>query len=149
MSSQEPFTIAIPDETLTDLRERLVKTRWAPDFANDGWEYGTNAAYLKELVAYWLEQYDWRAHEREMNAFSHFTTTIEEVPVHFIHEPGKGPNPMPLIMNHGWPWTFWDLRKVIRPLTDPAAWPPGWWRSAGPGVTARATLSHVSVKTIS
>lgn len=121
MSIQEPFTIAIPDETLTDLRARLVKTRWALDFANDGWEYGTNAVYLKELVAYWLEQYDWRAHEREMNTFSHFTTTIEGVPVHFIHESGKGPNPVPLIMNHGWPWTFWDLRKVIRPLTDPAA----------------------------
>ena len=56
-----------------------------------------------------------------MNGFSHFKTTIEDVPIHFIHEPGEGPNPMPLILNHGWPWTFWDLRKVIRPLTDPAA----------------------------
>ena len=56
-----------------------------------------------------------------MNTFSHFKTTIEGAPIHFIHEPGKGPNPMPLILNHGWPWTFWDLRKVIRPLSDPAA----------------------------
>ena len=121
MSTKEPFTISIPEETLTDLRERLTKTRWPQDFANDGWEYGTNAAYLKELVEYWIDQYDWRQHEQEMNAFSHFKTTIEDVPIHFIQEPGKGSNPMPLILNHGWPWTFWDLRKVIRPLTDPAA----------------------------
>lgn len=121
MSTSQPFEIAIPEETLDDVRERLTKTRWAPDFANDGWEYGTNAKYLRELVGYWLEQYDWRAHEAEMNAFSHFKTTIDQVPVHFIHEQGKGPKPMPLVLNHGWPWTFWDLRKVIRPLADPAS----------------------------
>ena len=118
---KESFTIAVPDETLSDLRERLVKTRWSEDFANDQWQYGTNSAYLKELVDYWLHQYDWRIHEREMNRFAHYKTTIENIPIHFIHEPGKGPNPMPLILNHGWPWTFWDLRKVIRPLADPAS----------------------------
>ena len=78
-------------------------------------------AYLKELVDYWLHQYDWRKHEREMNSFAHYKTTIKNIPIHFIHEPGKGPNPMPLILNHGWPWTFWDLHKVIRPLADPAS----------------------------
>ena len=61
------------------------------------------------------------AQERAINAYSHFRTTVEDVPIHFIHERGKGPNPMPLILSHGWPWTFWDLHKVIRPLTDPAA----------------------------
>lgn len=121
MSKKEPFIIRIPDEVLTDLRDRLARTRWPDDFANDGWEYGTNGAYLKELVAYWLERYDWRQHEREMNAFAHYKTTIDDIPIHFIHEPGKGPKPMPLILSHGWPWTFWDLRKVIRPLADPAA----------------------------
>jgi pimeloyl-ACP methyl ester carboxylesterase len=118
---KESFTIAVPDETLSDLRERLVKTRWSEDFANDQWQYGTNGAYLKELVDYWLHQYDWRKHEREMNSFAHYKTTIKNIPIHFIHEPGKGPNPMPLILNHGWPWTFWDLHKVIRPLADPAS----------------------------
>ena len=121
MPTKEPFTIQISDEVLTDLRDRLAHTRWANDFANDDWAYGTNRAYLKELVSYWIEQYNWRTHEAEMNAFSHYKTTIEGMPIHFIHEPGKGPNPMPLIMNHGWPWTFWDLNKVIRPLTDPAS----------------------------
>lgn len=118
---KEPFTVAVPEETLADLRERLARTRFPGDFANADWQYGTNLTYLKELVDYWLHQYDWRRHEREMNTFSHYKTMIEEVPIHFIHEPGKGPNPMPLILSHGWPWTFWDFHKVIRPLTDPAA----------------------------
>src|SRR5262245_7673686 len=116
-----PFTIAIPESTLTDLRERLARVRWPNDFANENWEYGANAAYLKELVAYWRDGYDWRKHEQAMNAFSHYKVTIESVPVHFIHEPGKGPKPMPLILSHGWPWTFWDLHKVIGPLADPTS----------------------------
>src|SRR5438046_2984123 len=118
---KEPFTVAVPEETLADLRERLAKTRWPGDFANPGWEYGTNGDYLRSLVDYWLRGYDWRGHEREMNAFSHYRTTIEDVPIHFIREPGKGPEPLPLILSHGWPWTFWDFHKVIRPLADPAA----------------------------
>jgi pimeloyl-ACP methyl ester carboxylesterase len=118
---KEPFTISVPEATLTDLRERLKKTRWPQDFANANWEYGTNSAYLKEIVDYWINQYDWRKHEREMNTFSHYKTTIEGMPIHFIHEPGKGPKPIPIILSHGWPWTFWDLNKVIRPLADPAA----------------------------
>ncbi len=117
----EPFQVAIPEATLTDLRARLERARFAEDFANDAWAYGMNGAYLKELVDYWRERFDWRAHERAINSFSHFRTTIEDVPIHFIHEKGKGPNPMPLVLSHGWPWTFWDLHKVIRPLADPAS----------------------------
>ncbi len=118
---KEPFTINVPEEVLTDLHERLTKVRWAQDFANPNWEYGTNGDYLKELVEYWRDAYDWRKHEQEMNSFAHYKTTIDGIPIHFIHEPGKGPNPTPLILSHGWPWTFWDFHKVIRPLTDPAS----------------------------
>jgi pimeloyl-ACP methyl ester carboxylesterase len=117
----EPFEIAIDEAVLQDLRHRLRNTRFAPDFGNDGWAYGTNGDYLRALITYWAEAYDWRRHERAMNEFAHFRTVIDEVPVHFIHERGVGPKPMPLIMTHGWPWTFWDLQKVIRPLADPAA----------------------------
>lgn len=117
----EPFTIDVPDATLADLHDRLARTRWPEDFGNDAWQYGTSLPYLKSLVAYWLDGFDWRAQEKAMNAFSQFRTTIEDVPIHFIYEKGKGPNPTPLILSHGWPWTFWDLHKVIRPLTDPAA----------------------------
>jgi len=117
----EPFEVHIADDVLDDLKARLRRTRLAPDFANEDWEYGTNAAYLRELLAYWETGFDWRAQEREINAFAQFRTMIDDVPVHFIHERGRGPNPMPLIMTHGWPWTFWDLQKVIRPLADPAS----------------------------
>lgn len=117
----EPFTIDVPDATLTDLRDRLARTRWPEDFGNDAWQYGTSLPYLRSLVDYWLDGFDWRTQEKAMNAFSHFRTTIEDVPIHFIYEKGKGPDPTPLILSHGWPWTFWDLHKVIRPLTDPAA----------------------------
>jgi pimeloyl-ACP methyl ester carboxylesterase len=117
----EPFTIRVGDDVLADLKDRLSRARLAPDFANAEWAYGTEAGYLRELIAYWRDQYDWRRHEAEMNAFANFRTEIEGCPIHFIHERGKGPKPMPLILNHGWPWTFWDLRKIIRPLADPAA----------------------------
>ena len=115
-----PFSVAIPEETLTDLHERLAKVRWPQDFANSQWEYGTNLGYLKELVEYWRDEYDWRAQERAINSFSHYKTTIDGMPIHFIHEPGKGPRPIPIILSHGWPWTFWDFQKVIGPLSDPA-----------------------------
>jgi pimeloyl-ACP methyl ester carboxylesterase len=118
---KEAFTIDVPQDVLIDLHDRLDKARLAQDFANPGWEYGTNGTYLQELVAYWRDEYDWRKHEQEMNAFANYKTTIDGIPIHFIHEPGKGPNPIPLILSHGWPWTFWDFHKVIRPLSDPAA----------------------------
>lgn len=117
----ETFRVDIPDTVLVDLRERLARTRWPDDFANEAWQYGTNTDYLKTLCAYWEKEFDWRSQEREINRFSQFRTVIDGMPVHFIHEHGKGPNPKPLIISHGWPWTFWDLKKVIRPLCDPAA----------------------------
>jgi len=120
--SYEKFDIAVPDQVLADLRERLTRTRWAPEFANDEWKFGTNGDYLRELIAYWADHYDWRRHEAEINAFSNFKTTIDGIPIHFIYEKGKGPDPIPLILSHGWPWTFWDWHKVIRPLTDPEAY---------------------------
>ena len=120
--SIEPFRIAIAQGDLDDLRQRLQRARWPGEIGDNGnWQAGTNLAYMKELVAYWLGTYDWRQHEAAMNAVPQFKTTIDDVPVHFQHIRGKGPNPMPLILTHGWPWTFWDLRKVIGPLTDPVA----------------------------
>jgi pimeloyl-ACP methyl ester carboxylesterase len=117
----EPFEIALPDSTLDDLRRRLERARLPHDFANDDWSYGTNGRYLQELVDYWRGTYDWRARERAMNAFHHSRVDIDGVPIHFLHERGRGPNPMPLVLSHGWPWTFWDYREVIGPLSDPAA----------------------------
>jgi pimeloyl-ACP methyl ester carboxylesterase len=117
----ERFNIAVADDVLADLDRRLASTRWPDDFTNDDWRYGANVAYLKTLVAHWREAYDWRARERLMNGFAHFRTEVAGLPIHFIHEPGRGPAPIPIVLTHGWPWSFWDFRKVIGPLTDPAA----------------------------
>lgn len=70
---------------------------------------------------YWRDGYDWRAAERAINAFAHYRVTIDGLPIHFIREPGRGPAPMPIVLTHGWPWTFWDFHRVIGPLADPAA----------------------------
>lgn len=119
--SVEAFSVAVPDAVLADLRQRLASARYAEDFANDAWAYGTNGAYLRELCDYWKDGFDWRAQERAINRYAHFKTVVEGMPVHFIHQRGKGPRPMPLLLSHGWPWTFWDFQKLIGPLTDPAA----------------------------
>ncbi len=118
----EPFSIHIPDSTLQDLKERLKRTRYPEDFNNEDWEYGFNTAYLRTLIDYWANRYDWRAQEARMNELPQFKTVIDEVPIHFIHVKGKGPSPKPLLIHHGWPWTFWDLKKVIGPLSDPASY---------------------------
>ena len=118
----EDFTIGVADGVLDDLSRRLEATRWPLDFGNDDWRYGVDRSYLEELVAYWIDGYEWRAHEAEMNTYTHHRTTVDGLPIHFIREPGVGPNPKPLILSHGWPWTFWDFRKVIRPLANPGAY---------------------------
>ena len=117
----QPFKIEISDTQLDDLKQRLKLTNW-PDDLTDDWWYGVPASYLKELVDYWINSYDWKIHEQQMNTFNNYMVEIEGNPIHFIHERGKGPNPIPLILSHGWPWTFWDLNEVIGPLSDPASY---------------------------
>ena len=121
----QPFTIQISDDVLEDLRDRLLRTRWPSEIPDSGWDYGSNLAYVKELCEYWRTEFDWRAQEAALNRFAHFRTTISDMGdnmgIHFIHERGKGPNPMPLIITHGWPSTFFELSKVIPLLTDPAS----------------------------
>ncbi len=115
------FSVTISDEVLADLNQRLKATRWAPDPSNDDWFYGVNGTYLHDLVDYWINEFDWRAAEKKINGFCQYRVEIDGVPIHFLHEPGKGPAPIPIILSHGWPWTFWHWSKVIRPLADPAA----------------------------
>ncbi|WP_216892296.1 epoxide hydrolase family protein [Nocardia alni] len=117
----ERFTIEAPDNDLADLRRRLLATRWADDVDNEDWRYGTSRAYLEPLVEYWAHGYDWRAHEARMNEFEHYRVDLDGVPIHFLYRRGAGPAPVPLLLTHGWPWTFWDFEKMIVPLTDPAA----------------------------
>jgi pimeloyl-ACP methyl ester carboxylesterase len=120
-TAAEPFTVDVPDEVLEDLRRRLEATRWPDDLGNADWRYGAQRTYLEEVVAHWLASYDWREHERRINTYANFRATIDGIPIHFIHERGTGPAPIPLVLTHGWPWSFWDFEKVIGPLTDPAS----------------------------
>ena len=115
-----PFTIAVEDSVLEDLQQRLADTRWPDEIPNTGWDYGSNLAYLKELVEHWRTKFDWRAQEAKLNAFSHFKSEVDGLDIHFIHEKGKGPNPIPLVITHGWPSCFFEMTKIIPLLADPA-----------------------------
>ena len=117
----EPYRITVPERELEDLHRRLAQTRWADDFANSDWRYGVERNWLEDMIRYWREEYDWRAVEAEINRLSHFKATVDGVPIHFVHMRGKGPDAMPLLLLHGWPWTFMDFHALIGPLTDPAA----------------------------
>jgi len=114
-----PYKIHVSDEVLKDLKARLAQTRLPNEISGSGWEYGTDLAYLTQLVAYWKDRFDWRAQERKLNAFDQFITTIDSVAIHFIHQRSKEPNAMPLVLTHGWPGSIVEFTKVIGPLTDP------------------------------
>jgi pimeloyl-ACP methyl ester carboxylesterase len=115
-----PFTLRVPDETLDDLRARLDRARWPDEAPGSGWTHGASLAYVKELVAYWRERYDWRVHEARLNRWHQFTAPVGGIDIHFIHEPGVGPAPLPLLLSHGWPGSIVEFERIIPMLTDPA-----------------------------
>jgi pimeloyl-ACP methyl ester carboxylesterase len=120
-SNPEPFKISVSDEALADLKARLDRTRFPGEVPDTAWEYGTNLAYLKDIVEYWRTRYDWRKHEAALNRFAHFRAPVDGLGIHFIHQPGKGPNPKPLLLLHGWPGSICEFMEIIPMLTDPAA----------------------------
>ena len=113
------FDISVEHSTLDQLRDRLINTRYPDEITGSGWNYGTDLSYLKELVQYWHSDFNWSKQQALINSFSHFRTTVDDINIHFIHEKGKGPDPFPLIITHGWPGTFFEMYKVIPMLTDP------------------------------
>jgi len=117
-----PFRIQVPDGVLADLKRRLAQARFADELTDSGWDYGTNLAYLKTLVEYWRDKYDWRAQEKRLNAFDQFKTNIDGVDIQFIHQRSKNPNAMPILLLNGWPSSIVEYEKVIGPLTDPVAY---------------------------
>lgn len=119
--SIQPFSINVAQSTLDDLHERLARTRWPDEAQGAGWEYGTNLEYLKSLTAYWQHQFDWRAQEAKLNQFAQFRADIDGFGIHFIHERGRGPKPLPIILTHGWPGSFFEMSKIIPLLTDPGS----------------------------
>jgi microsomal epoxide hydrolase len=114
------FTLSVPEQQQADLRARLALTRF-PDQAPDApWAYGTDLDYMKSLVSYWQNQFDWRAQEGRLNAFPQFRVSLPDVDLHYLHVPGQGPSPMPLLLMHGWPGSVFEFIDIIPRLTDPA-----------------------------
>src|SRR5215469_14867746 len=117
----EPFSIHVEEEVLADLRARIHQTRWPDQIPGVGWQQGTDLNYLRPLLAYWADAFDWRAQERALNAFHHFRAELDGIYVHFVHERASSGDGIPLILMHGWPSTFVELLPLVPLLTDPAA----------------------------
>jgi microsomal epoxide hydrolase len=116
-----PFTLRVADELLADLKARLERARWPDEPPLEAWSTGTSVAYLKGLVDYWRTGFDWRAQEARLNGFRQFKVPLAGIGLHFIHEEGKGPAPMPLLLSHGWPGSVIEFLQLIPMLTDPAS----------------------------
>jgi pimeloyl-ACP methyl ester carboxylesterase len=114
-----PFSIAVPDADLADLRSRLRATRWPERETVDDWSQGIPLSYVRELVAYWADRYDWRARERRLNSFPQFRAQIDGLGIHFFHVRSPHAHAVPLLMTHGWPGSVVEFIKVFEPLTSP------------------------------
>ena len=116
-----PFEIAIPASAIDDLKARLGNTRLPDQIANTSWEYGTDLAYLSELIEYWRADFDWREQESQLNQFDQFKTEIDGLEMHFIHQRSENADAIPLLIVHGWPGSISEFIGIIDPLTDPVA----------------------------
>lgn len=114
-----PFTIQVSDAELEDLQRRLVSTRWPDAIDGSGWDYGIDLSYMRELVDYWQNGYDWRAWEQTLNGLDQFTTTIDGLDIHFIHHRSPHPDALPLVLVHGWPGSVVEFHEIIGMLTEP------------------------------
>lgn len=119
--SMEPFSILVEQARLSDLQARIRKTRWPDQVPGVTWEHGTELQYLQQVLAYWADEFDWRARERELNAFAQFRAELDGVRIHFVHERARHGRGVPLILTHGWPSAFVEFLPLVPLLTDPAA----------------------------
>jgi pimeloyl-ACP methyl ester carboxylesterase len=117
----EPFRIEVPDEVLDDLRDRIRRTRWPDPAPGEPWSQGTDLAYLRDLLSYWADGFDWRAAERELNRHTHVMVELDGARVHAVHERAKNGPGVPLVLTHGWPSCFVEMLALVPLLTDPAA----------------------------
>jgi microsomal epoxide hydrolase len=133
----KPFQLQVPEAALADLRERLKRTRLPDEPPGTPWKTGTSLAYLKDLLQYWQTKFDWRAQEARINAFPQFKVPIDGIELHFIHVKGKGANPMPLLLSHGWPGSIVEFLELIPRLSEHfsvvAPSLPGYTLSFAPG----------------
>jgi microsomal epoxide hydrolase len=116
----QPFALSIPDQDIADLKSRLALTRLPDAAPGEPWAFGSSVDYVRELVAYWKDRFDWRAQEAALNAFPQFKVPLSGIDVHYLHVRGTGPNPYPLLLMHGWPGSVYEFLDIIPRLTDPA-----------------------------
>jgi pimeloyl-ACP methyl ester carboxylesterase len=115
----QPFTLTVPEDAIADLRERLARTRYPDQAPGEAWAYGTDVGYLQQLVEYWRTAFDWRTEEARLNGFPHYKVSLRGIDLHFLHVPGKGPAPCPLLLLHGWPGSAFEFLELIPRLSDP------------------------------
>ena len=115
----KPFNVFVEDAVLDDLRDRLRRTRWPVEPVAPPWKHGASQEYMRRVVAYWLDEYDWRRSEAAINRFENYRAHVDGLDVHFILERGSGPAPRPLILSHGWPGSVVEFLDVIEPLAHP------------------------------
>ncbi|MCV7280680.1 alpha/beta fold hydrolase [Mycolicibacterium flavescens] len=118
MAAVTPFRIDVPDSDLEDLQARLRRTRWPEAECVDDWSQGIPLSYTRELAQYWADEYDWRTREAALNRFDQYTTEIDGLDIHFIHQRSSAPDAFPLVITHGWPGSVVEFHKVIEPLTE-------------------------------
>ena len=114
-----PFTLEFAETELTDLGNRLERVRW-PELPDSGWQRGVPVSYLRDLVSYWVTDYDWRAAESELNDLPQYVTDIDGTTIHFLHITSPEKNALPFLLTHGWPGSIVEFLDIIGPLTDPA-----------------------------
>jgi pimeloyl-ACP methyl ester carboxylesterase len=115
-----PFTLDVADAAIADLKTRLGLTRFPDAAPGEPWAFGSSVAYVRDLVAYWKDDFDWRIEEAALNAFPQFKVPLHDIDLHYLHVPGVGPNPYPLLLMHGWPGSVYEFIDIIPRLTDPA-----------------------------
>ena len=128
-----PFTVAIPDDQLQDLKQRLARTRWPERETCQDWSQGIPLEYTRELAHYWANDYDWRRFERRLNEWPQFVTGIDGIDIHFIHRRSPHADALPIIISHGWPGSPVEFHKVIDALADPVAHGVGHRGDGGQG----------------
>lgn len=117
----EPFSVPFSQHELDELRRRLGRIRWPDEVPGSRWEYGVDLRFLQQICRYWRNEFDWKLQVERLSAFHHYRYQWEGLGVHFMHERGKGPTPIPLILTHGWPGSFIEMLRIIPLLADPAA----------------------------
>lgn len=117
----KPFVLSIPNEAIEDLRDRIAATRLPDEVPGEPWAYGASVDYVRDLLTYWRTEFDWYAQEKALNSFPQYKTPLHGIDLHYLHVAGRGPDPIPLLLMHGWPGSVFEFIDIIPRLTDPAA----------------------------